>query len=141
MKPWECNSPSDFMKDSNPVLRVLAIIGMVIGGIALAAGFALLFAIVVKALWNWLMPSIFNLRAITFWEAFGLTLLGRLLLGGFGGKGSGSKKNSRSSGHPKHRSPEEWRLYREFWDKEGREAYEKYREHCRQEQPPEESQE
>jgi hypothetical protein len=77
------------MKGTNPVLKVLAIIGMVIGGIALAAGFALLIAVIVKALWNWLMPSIFNLRAINFWEAFGLTLLGRLLLGGFGGKGDG----------------------------------------------------
>ena len=30
-------------------------------------------------LWNWLMPSIFNLPEITFWQACGLQLLATLL--------------------------------------------------------------
>lgn len=38
-------------------------------------------------LWNWLMPAVFGLPALTFWQAVGLLVLCRLLVGnvGFGG--------------------------------------------------------
>lgn len=36
---------------------------------------AVLSALPAMLLWNWLMPRIFELPAITFWEAFGLVLL------------------------------------------------------------------
>ena len=39
---------------------------------------------VVKHLWNWLLPSIFGWRQITFWQAIGLLALCRILFGGFG---------------------------------------------------------
>jgi hypothetical protein len=29
--------------------------------------------------WNWVVPSIFGLRYITFWEAIGLNILGHIL--------------------------------------------------------------
>lgn len=35
-------------------------------------------------LWNHLMPIIFNLPIITFWQALGLLVLARLFFGGFG---------------------------------------------------------
>ncbi len=41
------------------------------------------FGFVVTLLWNYLMPGLFGLRLITFWQAVGLMLLGRLLFGGF----------------------------------------------------------
>jgi hypothetical protein len=62
-------------------LRVLRTIGLVVGGVVLAALFALVLAIIVQWLWNWLMPDIFNLKQITFWQAFGLIFLSRLLFG------------------------------------------------------------
>ena len=37
----------------------------------------------VYALWNWLMPSIFNLREITFYEALGLNFLSKMLFQSF----------------------------------------------------------
>jgi len=37
-------------------------------------------------LWNMLMPVILGLPAITFWQALGLLLLSRVLLGKFGAK-------------------------------------------------------
>ena len=43
----------------------------------------------VRELWNWLMPAIFGLRAITYWQALGLFVLGKLLLGGFHRHGGG----------------------------------------------------
>jgi hypothetical protein len=37
----------------------------------------------VMSLWNALMPGIFAVRAITFWQALGLLVLSKLLFGGF----------------------------------------------------------
>jgi hypothetical protein len=36
----------------------------------------------VKLLWNWLVPPIIGWREITFWQAFGLLALCRILFGG-----------------------------------------------------------
>ena len=33
----------------------------------------------VMLLWNWLMPTIFNLPTLTFWEAFGLNVMSGIL--------------------------------------------------------------
>ena len=56
-------------------------------GIAGLALFTFLFGEVVRRLWNWLLPPLFGLPAITFWQALGLLLLSRILFGGFGGRG------------------------------------------------------
>ena len=39
---------------------------------------------IVRRLWNWLAPPLFGLHTITFWQAFGLLVLCRILFGGFG---------------------------------------------------------
>lgn len=49
-----------------------------------AALFIALAGFVTMSLWNWLMPMIFHLPALTFWQAVGLLLLSRILTGGFG---------------------------------------------------------
>jgi len=43
----------------------------------------------VSALWNWLMPSIFGLHAISYWQALGLMALSWILFGGLRGCGAG----------------------------------------------------
>jgi hypothetical protein len=43
---------------------------------------------VVLHLWNWLLPTLFGWRQITFWQAIGLLALCRILFGGLGGHGS-----------------------------------------------------
>ena len=40
------------------------------------------FTAITMLLWNALMPAIFGLTAITFWQALGLMILARLLFGG-----------------------------------------------------------
>ena len=39
---------------------------------------------VVMHLWNWLLPALFGVRTITFWQALGLLALCRILFGGHG---------------------------------------------------------
>ena len=46
---------------------------------------AVVFSSVVMSLWNWLMPALFGWRTIHFWQALGLLVLSRILLGGFRG--------------------------------------------------------
>jgi hypothetical protein len=41
----------------------------------------------VHELWNWLAPSLFGWRQISYWQAIGLLVLCRFLFGGFGSRG------------------------------------------------------
>ncbi|MBL7075235.1 hypothetical protein ISS37_08375 [candidate division KSB1 bacterium] len=59
--------------------KILKIILMAIGGIGLGVVIAFLFGWLVMILWNWLMPTIFGLSTITFWQAWGLVILAHLL--------------------------------------------------------------
>jgi hypothetical protein len=47
---------------------------------------ATVFSSVVMWLWNWLMPAIFGLHAISFWQALGILVLSKILFGGFRGR-------------------------------------------------------
>ena len=38
----------------------------------------------VKLLWNWLLPPLFGVPQVTFWQALGLLALCRILFGGHG---------------------------------------------------------
>ena len=66
-----------------------------IGMGVMIVGFMILFGYITMLLWNWLMPEIFGLTTITFWQAAGLMLLGRALTGTSGkwGRGRSSWKN------------------------------------------------
>jgi hypothetical protein len=55
---------------------------------------------VVMGLWNWLMPTLFGLRVITFWQALGVLVFSRVLFGRFGGPGWRR--------HWRHRMMERW---------------------------------
>jgi hypothetical protein len=61
--------------------KLIFIIPAAIVGIAL---FTFVGGEVVMRLWNWLAPSLFGWRAITFWQALGLLVLCRILFGGSG---------------------------------------------------------
>jgi hypothetical protein len=65
------------MMKKRPALFILIPIGI---AIFLAIG-----GWVVSWLWNALLPSLFGLPAVTFWQALGLLALSRILFGGFGG--------------------------------------------------------
>jgi hypothetical protein len=83
-----------------PLILVMFIIFIFIGGQ------------VVKELWNWLLPSIFGWREITFWQALGMLVLCRILFGGFGCSGRNSSFRNRMN----KMTPEEREKFRKrFW--------------------------
>lgn len=57
----------------------------------------------VKLLWNWLAPTLFGLRLITFWQALGLLTLCRILFGGFGLSGGNHRSRRRMDGRIRER--------------------------------------
>jgi hypothetical protein len=97
--------------------KVARLIALGIGGVALATLFALVLGFVVQWLWNRLMPDIFSLRQISYWQAFGLVLLGRLLFGGFGHHGSHHSKKHFPHGHADY-----CKEHNNFWDGNGETA-------------------
>lgn len=93
------------------------------------AGFILLgllfFALVTGVtmyLWNTLLPPLFNLSAITFWQAAGLLILSRLLFGGFGRGGGGNRWKN----HPKNQ------YLREKWENMTPQEREQFKQQWRQ---------
>lgn len=105
------------------------IIGIIIFGGMFIIGFIILFGFITMWLWNWLMPMIFGLTTLTFWEAIGVLILAKILIGGcnFGDK---DKKSSKSFKRDKECKGEfsKWKHYDNFWKEEGNQAYEAYKE-------------
>lgn len=122
--------------NNKPAPKFVRIIVYVIGGLALAAIFALIFGYFVMKLWNWLMPDIFDLTTITYWQAVGLAILARLLFGTIGGDHDEKHKHknrAKKKMHPffkKFPPPfddcEKWRHYDEYWEKEGKQAFQEF---------------
>ena len=102
------------------------IIGMVIFGGIFITGLAILFGFIIMWLWNWLMPMLFGLPTLGFWEAAGVFILSKILLGGcnFGGDNKSSKK--RKCRDNKNSEFSKWKHYDDFWKEEGNKAYEAY---------------
>ena len=69
----------------------LEVIGLVLGTFLLMVCVDLVFAIPIMYLWNWLMPKIFGLTTLTFWQSWGLSLLASLLFGRFNSNASTSR--------------------------------------------------
>jgi hypothetical protein len=99
--------------------------GIIIAVIVVALFFA--FGYIVMYLWNWLMPAIFGLTTITFWQAIGLGLLSKLLFGGFNGHKKKDKKRRRCESKRGQKSDfSKWKHYESFWQEEGEKAYQEY---------------
>jgi hypothetical protein len=109
----------------------------IILGIIGFTAFAFLFGAVVMWLWNALMPIIFHLGVITYWQAVGLAILGRLLFGGFhhghhnpGGHRHGPWRHRhfmRDSGNCRdYSNGTKWSYYEQYWNEEGENAFNEY---------------
>lgn len=83
-------------------------VGKCILGIIAFSAFALGLGWITMLLWNWLMPDIFGLKMITYWQAFGLLVLSKLIFGTFG-KGGGGGCHHHGPGWKHHQRGGYWR--------------------------------
>jgi hypothetical protein len=91
----------------NRAVRVLKIVAMVLVAITVMS-------FVTMSLWNWLMPALFGLKMIGFWQALGLIVLGKILFGGFrGGPGPRLHWRRRMAERWEQMTPEEQAKFRE----------------------------
>jgi len=87
----ECNEWG-WWEERSLAQKILMGIGFGILGI----GLAFIFGWVVMLLWNWLMPDIFGLKRLTYWQAWGLLILSHILFKSFGsGHGAGGSDRKR----------------------------------------------
>ena len=114
------------MRSSSPA----AIFGWVVLAIIGITALIILFGFVFMWLWNWLMPEIFGLGVITFWQGVGLILIAKILFGGMGNSGSSSKKSKRKRRKEKCDQDDDnfnkWKHYAKYWEEEGDAAYKNY---------------
>ncbi|MCD4834450.1 MAG: hypothetical protein K8R31_11685 [Bacteroidales bacterium] len=123
-----------YRHETHPFLRGLRFFGFIILGAMAAAGFAFVFGYFVMLLWNWLMPTLFGLITITFWQAAGIVLLARLIFGGFKHgpehpKGEFHKKKFFDHWREKSRKErkfKDWKYFDDFWWDEGEQTYNDY---------------
>ena len=73
---------------------------------------ATVFGFVVMWLWNWLMPVIFGLHAITYWQALGLLVLSKILFGFHGRPGFAMHWRQRMMERWEQMTPEEREKFR-----------------------------
>ncbi len=103
---------------------------VILGGLGIAA-LAILLGFVIMWLWNWLMPELFGLTTITYWQAVGLFILSKMLISG---DSSGGEKSHKSKHNGKHKCGDKdgkkefskWANYDKFWKEEGNQACQDY---------------
>jgi hypothetical protein len=101
-------------------------VGKIIGFVILGIIGIFVFGSIVMLLWNALMPEIFNLRQITFWQALGLLLLAKIFFSGFRGgpRGFGSrwKRDALKEGWA-NMTPEQQERFRQEWGRRCRKPF------------------
>ena len=94
------------------LIAPVALVGMVV--------FAAIGGGIVRWLWNCLMPPLFGLPQVSFWQALGLLALCRILFGGLGLHGSRHSARPPLSERWKHMTPEERERFRRgIWGRLG----------------------
>ena len=149
----------------NPGWNVARIVGLTVAGIVGAVIIAFLFGYFVMLLWNWLLPPLFHVGTINYWQAFGLVILAKILFGGFGPghhHDHGRHDWKREARHwerwggpcgPQDRkgpwrredkdewapkgSHRNWRYYGQYWRDEGQAAFEAYIDKLEKDKPQE----
>jgi hypothetical protein len=98
-------------------MRMIFVVPLAILGMLL---FTFIGGELVMRLWNWLLPTLFAWRQITFWQAIGILALCRILFGGLGRHGYGRHNFRRRWSERRERmTPEQRERFRQnirsFW--------------------------
>jgi hypothetical protein len=121
-------------------MRIVGFGLKLVAGLAIASLAALFFGWFVQHLWNWLMPAIFHLPTVTFWQAAGLVLLSRIFVGHGGGHrghhkgwrkwrsrhacGSCGDKGDKSSAFAPGGDVHNWEHFDDWWKQGGESSFE-----------------
>ena len=70
--------------------KIFLVAGVALAGLALTVMFSALFALPVMWLWNFVIPEVFKLPMLNFYQAWALLLLTSLLVKSSGGSSSKS---------------------------------------------------
>lgn len=129
------------------LLKGMRIVGLSVLGLVTFGAIGLIFGLLVQHLWNWLMPDIFRLPEISYWQAFGIVILGKLIFGSLGPHPSRHKHHrnpfpehfARHHRHYLHKGNgcdegkwdikggwRNWDYYEDWWREEGKTAFENY---------------
>ncbi|OEJ99330.1 hypothetical protein A8C32_09190 [Flavivirga aquatica] len=118
---------TNFFKHKMRGKSPIEIAGLIVFGTIFIAGLAILLGFIIMWLWNWLMPEIFGLTTLTYWQSVGIFILFKILLGGCGSGSKKGSKHSKSSCKEDSKSDfNKWKHYDEFWKEEGDLAYKNY---------------
>ena len=93
--------------------------------VVVVAAVATIFGWVVMTAWNAVIPAVFNLPQLAFWQAVGLLVLGRVLVGRFhhGHGGCKSRRFGRHFHRPEADTPPEGGAFAQWWWEEGETAF------------------
>jgi hypothetical protein len=123
--------------------KIAKIVAAVIGGIFLFLVLGFLFGWFVQFLWNETLASMFDWPPITYWEAVGLFVLAKILLG-FGQPGRAPKHKNKTTEERDHAMVRQWwrrrrglpedresdvptsAIFQAYWREAGKAAYEAY---------------
>jgi hypothetical protein len=113
--------------------RVQKIALWTVAGLTGAIVFGLLFGLLIQFLWNATLTEMFDLPALSFWQAVGLFILAKLFFG-FGAGSGGSprkRKKSRVERQPNEDAEDVSTLaddetFKKFWEEEGKASYEAF---------------
>jgi hypothetical protein len=99
--------------------RMYRVVLHVAFGVTVAGLIAAVFGYFVMLLWNGVLPQVTAARSISYWQAVGLLLLARILVGGLKGHGG-------CHGHGYRHGKRSWREYDQWWNEVGRQSFETF---------------
>jgi hypothetical protein len=85
----------------------------------------------VMHLWNWLAPTLFGWRLVTFWQALGLLAICRILFGAWGGSGGKRHSGPMREGFKERAAEKMGERMRQRWERMTPEEREKFRQGLR----------
>lgn len=100
--------------------------------IVAAIVFLLLFGYGFMLLWNWLMPEVFGLPLLNYWQAVGILFMSKILFGSFGDFDSKKSSKTQRPGLQEKKQGRcksdfsKWEFYDDFWKEEGETAFNHY---------------
>ena len=107
----------------------------VTGGLIFAVALGLVLAFLVQFLWNQTIAAMFDLPAISYWQALGLFILAKLFFG-LGSSRRHFVRRYKKGHHRRHRrpgvesedgsDPVDDTMFKEYWQEEGKDAYEAF---------------